>query len=67
MITFHALYPPMMMYQQPEPLAWMINPSSLDEEGKILVVLKILRGLRMTVMDLIGTVTVDAPEVVTMP
>ena len=54
-----------MMYQQPEPLAWMINPSSLDEEGKILAVLKILRG--MTVMDLIGTVTVDAPEVVTMP
>ncbi|KAG0693609.1 hypothetical protein DFH29DRAFT_963677, partial [Suillus ampliporus] len=49
MIPFHALYPPMM---QPEPLVWMINPSSLDEEGKILAVLKILRGLRMTAMDL---------------
>ncbi|KAG2124811.1 hypothetical protein DEU56DRAFT_826637 [Suillus clintonianus] len=49
MIPFHALYPPMM---QPEHLAWMVNPSSLDEEGKILAVLKILRGLRMTVMDL---------------
>ncbi|KAG2157511.1 hypothetical protein DEU56DRAFT_23555 [Suillus clintonianus] len=49
MIPFHALYPPMM---QPEHLAWMVNPSSLDEEGKILAVLKILCGLRMTVMDL---------------
>jgi type III secretory pathway component EscS len=38
MIPFHALYPPVMMYQQPEPLAWMINPSSLDKEGKILAV-----------------------------
>jgi hypothetical protein len=47
--TFHVLYPPMM---QPEHLVWMVNPSSLDEEGKILAVLKILRGLRMTVMDL---------------
>ncbi|KAG1744115.1 uncharacterized protein EDB91DRAFT_1346107 [Suillus paluster] len=37
---------------QPEHLAWMVNPSSLDEEEKILAVLKILRGLCMTVMDL---------------
>ncbi|KAG1879143.1 hypothetical protein F4604DRAFT_1753315 [Suillus subluteus] len=50
MITFYALYPPMM---QPEPLAWMVDPSSLDEEAKILAVLKILRGLRMSVMGLI--------------
>ncbi|KAG2042201.1 hypothetical protein BDR03DRAFT_978884 [Suillus americanus] len=28
----------MMMYQQPEPLAWIINPSSLDEEENFLAV-----------------------------
>ncbi|KAG1884152.1 hypothetical protein F4604DRAFT_1735172, partial [Suillus subluteus] len=50
MIPFYALYPSMM---QPEPLAWMVDPSSLDEEAKILAVLKILHRLRMMFMDLI--------------
>ncbi|KAG2131784.1 hypothetical protein DEU56DRAFT_757477 [Suillus clintonianus] len=38
-------------YEMLEP--WMVNPSSLDEEGQILTVLKILCGLRMTVTDLV--------------
>ncbi|KAG2072486.1 hypothetical protein BDR04DRAFT_1096444 [Suillus decipiens] len=44
----------MPQYQLPvEPLIWIVNPSSIDIDGKILGVLKILCGLRMTVMDLI--------------
>jgi len=65
MTPFHALYPPVMMYQQPEPLAWMINPSSLNEEGKILSVLKILCGLRMTVMDLMLYSISERPSMAT--
>ncbi|KAG2069162.1 hypothetical protein BDR04DRAFT_1102131 [Suillus decipiens] len=53
MIPFHASHLPMPQYQPPvEPLIWTVNPSSLDIDKKILGVLKILRGLRMTVMDL---------------
>jgi hypothetical protein len=65
MTPFHALYPPVTMYQQPEPLAWMINPSSLNEEGKILSVLKILCGLRMTVMDLMLYSISERPSMAT--
>ncbi|KAG2133405.1 hypothetical protein BD769DRAFT_1665673 [Suillus cothurnatus] len=65
MTPFHALYPPVTMYQQPEPLAWMINPSSLNEEGKILTVLKILCGLWMTVMDLMLYLISERPSMAT--
>jgi hypothetical protein len=65
MTPFHALYPPVTMYQQPEPLAWMINPSILDKEGKILAVLKILRGLQMTVMDLMLYSISERPSMAT--
>ncbi|KAG2065526.1 hypothetical protein BDR04DRAFT_1108368, partial [Suillus decipiens] len=52
MIPFHAFYPPMPQYQPPvEPVIWIVNPSSLDIDKKILGVLKILHWLRMTVMD----------------
>ncbi|KAG2066500.1 hypothetical protein BDR04DRAFT_1106572 [Suillus decipiens] len=52
MIPFHAFHLPMPQYQPPvEPLIWIVNPSSLDIDEKILGVLKILR-LHMTVMDL---------------
>ncbi|KAG2079259.1 hypothetical protein BDR04DRAFT_1086460, partial [Suillus decipiens] len=52
MIPFYAFHLPMPQYQPPvEPLIWIVNPSSLDIDEKILGVLKILRGLRMTVMD----------------
>ncbi|KAG2043826.1 hypothetical protein BDR03DRAFT_940027 [Suillus americanus] len=53
MIPFHAFHPPVLQYRSPvEPLIWIVNPSSLDIDEKILAVLQILRGLRMTVMDL---------------
>jgi len=53
MIPFHAFHLPMPQYQPPvEPLIWIVNPLSLDIDEKILAVLKILRELRMTVMDL---------------
>ncbi|KAG2078831.1 hypothetical protein BDR04DRAFT_1085782 [Suillus decipiens] len=46
MIPFHAFHLPMPQYQPPvEPLIWIVNPSSLDIDEKI------LRGLHMTVMD----------------
>jgi hypothetical protein len=53
MIPFHAFHLPMPQYQPPvEPLIWIVNPSSLNIDEKILAVLKILRKLWMTVMDL---------------
>ncbi|KAG2082930.1 hypothetical protein BD769DRAFT_1398213 [Suillus cothurnatus] len=43
----------MPQYQPPvEPLIWIVNPLSLNIDEKILAVLKILRELRMTAMDL---------------
>jgi hypothetical protein len=51
MIPFHAFHLPMPQYQPPvEPLIWIVNPSSLDIDEKILADLKILRELRMTVL-----------------
>ncbi|KAG2072310.1 hypothetical protein BDR04DRAFT_1096954 [Suillus decipiens] len=47
MIQFHAFHLPMPQYQPPvEPLIWIVNPSSLVIDEKI------LHELRMTVMDL---------------
>jgi len=47
MIPFHAFHLPIPQYQPPvEPLIWIVNPSSLNIDEKILC------ELQMTVMDL---------------
>jgi len=51
MIPVSAYYP---QYHQPlEPLMWAVDPYSLSEDAKILAILEILRGLRMTPTDLL--------------
>ncbi|KAG2070071.1 hypothetical protein BDR04DRAFT_1100506, partial [Suillus decipiens] len=50
MIPFYAFHLPMPQHQPPvEPLIWIVSPSSLNIDEKILGVLKILCGLCMTV------------------
>jgi hypothetical protein len=51
MIPVSAYYP---QYHQPsEPLMWAADPRGLSEDAKILAILEILRGLRMTPTDLL--------------
>ncbi|KAG1869806.1 hypothetical protein C8R48DRAFT_699809 [Suillus tomentosus] len=54
MIPFPALVPHMLHYHQPsELLVWTVDHHGLSEDIKVLAILEILRGLRMTVIDLL--------------
>jgi hypothetical protein len=54
MIPFSAYYPQTQYHPPPEPLMWTVDPHSLSEDAKILAILEILRGLRMTATDLLA-------------
>ncbi|KAG1733362.1 uncharacterized protein EDB91DRAFT_1338115 [Suillus paluster] len=53
-IPFPVLLPQMLHYHQPsELLAWTVDHHGLSEDIKVLAILEILCGLRMTVIDLL--------------
>jgi hypothetical protein len=54
MIPFPVLVLQMLHYHQPSKLlAWTVDHCGLSEDIKVLAILKILRGLQMTVIDLL--------------
>lgn len=65
MIPFPALVPQMLHYHQPsELLAWTVDHRGLSEDIKVLAILEIFRGLRMTMIDLLLCSVLQKPAMI---